>query len=361
MRLSDEEYRNKHLKFWSLENVTSPLLGFTIGAGIDSWSYWQNNSAAKILFSKSKIYPGDLNPSDFVTDQIEYLKNSELIEDDIYRTAMPFASIPWMEAILGCPILSSGISFKSEKIITDPDNYERSGFSIENKWVEKYIEFIKIYNSNLKDSFPVGQSILRGPSDLACAILGVEGAAIALLTQPDSFNNLLIHVTNILEEFLRYQLKYLHKFKDGYVIGQYEIWAPEPVIRIQEDFSTLYSPELYNQFLKPLDEKLCGISNYSLIHLHSSSLFLIEQFLDIKSIRAFQVTKDPGGLTISEMISSLQKIQERGHPLIVKGQFNNNEISLMKEKLTTRGLCIQPVVSSHKESETMLQALENWG
>jgi len=92
---------------------------------------------------------------------------------------------------------------------------------------------------------------VRGPSDLACALLGAERATLALLEQPEAMQDLLERVTTIAEEFLKLQLLHLPLFREGTVIGQYEIWAPGKTVRLQEDFSTLYSPKLYVKFLQP--------------------------------------------------------------------------------------------------------------
>jgi hypothetical protein len=355
-----KEYTERHLAFWSLEDTKRPLIGFTIGAGVDSWSYWKYNKAAQKIFNKKSIFPEDISPQDYVDDQFTYLKNSENIDDDIYRSAMPLASIPWMEAILGCPIISSGEHLSAQSIIDNPDSMDFKNFDAQNLWIRKYIEFLETYSRNFGNMYPVAQSILRGPSDLASALMGLENSAMALLTSGESMHRLFYYITDWLENFLILQLKHIPKFKGGYVIGQYEIWAPKPPIRIQEDSSVFYSPELFDEFLKPLDSRLASISEYTLIHLHSPSLALIDNFLDIENIRAFQVTKDPGGVSLQEMIPSLIKIQEKGKPLIIKGELAEGDLTLIKKQFSKRGLCIQPVVRSNKEAEYLLQLIKNW-
>ena len=355
-----EQYKERHLEFWSLQNVKSPLIGFTLGAGLDSWSYWHYNKAALSLLTGGEIVPDDIHPIDFVEDQLRYLELSEQIDDDVCRSAMPLASIPWMEAILGCPIFSTQASIKSREVFDDIDSIELIPFNDNNPWLKKYFEFFNIYEQALAGKYPVAQSILRGPSDLACAIIGVENSATALLEKPEEINRLLNHVAIQLEKFLKKQINLLPKFLDGYVIGQYEIWAPEPAIRIQEDFSNLYSPDLYEKFLKPLDERLSGISQYTLIHLHSSSLHLIEQFLEVSKIKAFQITKDPGITTLEKILPALHKIQEVHKPLILKGQFDKDDYANIKKELSTKGFCLQPVVNSLDEAKELFFNLRNW-
>lgn len=355
-----QQYKNRHLAFWSLENVDHPLVGFTLGAGLDSWSYWQYNRATQTLFKRSVILPENINVNDFVEDQLKYMEQAEKINDDVIRSAMPLASIPWMEAMLGCSVISAGSHLKGKEFLDEPALLNFVEITSENPWAKKYIEFVNVYKNKFEGRYPVGQSILRGPSDIASAMLGAENATISLLDSPEAMYNLLDYITNQLEYFLKLQLKCLPKFEDGYVIGQYEIWAPEPAIRIQEDFSTLYSPSLYDEYLKPLDFRLAGISEYTLIHLHSSSLFLIDNIMNVEPIRAFQITKDPGVLKLDKMIPPLQKIQQAGKPLIIKGQFDKYDIDLMKQHLKLNGLCIQPVVKNLSEANELLPLLRSW-
>jgi hypothetical protein len=354
------EYKKRHLAFWGLSEVERPLIGFTIGAGLDSWSYWQYNKAAWALLNRERILPEDINPADFVEDQLKYLELCRQIDDDVWRAAMPLASIPWMEAILGCPVLSTEASLKSVEILNNASSLQPVRFNPHNPWIEKYLQFIRVYTQAFGTQYPVSQSVLRGPSDLACALLGAENATMALVMEPQAMHRLLNYVTSHLEKFIKLQLKHLPEFQKGFVIGQYDIWAPESAIRIQEDFTVLYSPQFYTEFLKPMDERLAGLSPYTLIHLHASSLFLIDLFLEVPQIRAYQITKDVGSAGLSDMMPGLLKIQQAGKPLIVKGQFDDADLDLMKRNLSLRGLCIQPVVAGLSEAEKLLPRLRNW-
>jgi len=135
MKTNDfEPVRKKHLSFWRREVTDRPLIGFTIGAGLDSWSYWQDNKAARALLGKERIEPQDIEPESFVEDQRRYLELSAQVGDDICRTAMPLASIPWMEAILGCPVVSTGAHLASSPLGEDPDAAARAPFNPENSW-----------------------------------------------------------------------------------------------------------------------------------------------------------------------------------------------------------------------------------
>jgi hypothetical protein len=352
--------KQRHLDFWEKKEVAYPLVGFTIGIGIDSWSYWRDNAALEQVWGKGRIDPEDLDPEAFVEDQRAYLMRADTAGDDIPRTAMPLAAIPWMEAILGCPVVATEAHFASQPILEGVHDFERVKFDTQNPWVLKYREFIETYSRAFAGWHPIGQSVLRGPSDLVCALVGPEKSTLALLDEPEALKILLDRVTAALERFILLEREWIPPFEGGSVIGQYDLWAPGTTLRMQEDFSTLYSPSLYRAFLKPQDERLAGLAEYTLIHLHSTSLFLIEEFLSVEKIRVFQVTKDPGTATLVKMMPALEKIQKAGRCLVLKGRFDQADLVFMKEKLSPVGLCVQPVVDGAEEAKAALDSYRTW-
>ncbi len=360
MGRSFDELKQRHLDFWERKEVAFPLTGFTIGIGTDSWSYWRDNTALNHVWGKGRIEPEDLNPVDYVEDQRTYLERAGTVGDDISRTAMPLAAIPWMEAILGCPVVATEAHFASQPILESVNDFDHICFNPNNPWVHKYYEFIEVYSRAFEGCYPIGQSVLRGPSDLVCALVGPEKSTLALLDEPDALNNLLVRVTEALEQFILLERGWIPPFAGGSVIGQYDLWAPGTTLRMQEDFSTLYSPSLYRTFLKPQDERLAGLAEYTLLHLHSTSLFLIEEFLSVAKIRVFQVTKDPGTARLDKMMPALEKIQEAGRCLVLKGRFDQAGQALMKERLSPAGLCVQPVVDGVEEAKAALPSYRAW-
>jgi len=146
-----EEYKKRHLSFWELQEIDRPLIGFTLGMGLDSWSYWQYNQATRALLNQGKISPQDIHPEAFVEDQLNYLELFQNIPQDVCTSAMPLASIPWMEAVLGCPVVSTEAGFKSIEILENVEKFEAHPFNPQNSWVEKYLEFIEFHISFRRD------------------------------------------------------------------------------------------------------------------------------------------------------------------------------------------------------------------
>ncbi|MFQ3621034.1 MAG: hypothetical protein SNJ78_08825 [Spirochaetales bacterium] len=125
-------------------------------------------------------------------------------------------------------------------------------------------------------------------------------------------------------------------------------------MRIQEDASALYSPELFRTCILPATRKIAQAFPYSLLHLHSSSLFLLEEFLSIKEIGVFQVNRDVGELGLPEMEPFLRTIQQRGRRLYLRGSFTEQEYRWIRTHLSPIGLIVQGVVSSAEQGKELL-------
>ncbi len=350
----------RHQAFLNRDAVKSPLLGMIAGSGPDSWSYWQSNPGAAKLWGKSCIQPEDVLPEDFVEAQRHYLEQASAVGDDLLRAAMPFASLPWMEAALGCSVVSTNAQFASQSHLSGIEAYEPVVFDAANPWVRKYMEFLDVYSRAFDGEYPIGQSVLRGVSDLFAALFGPEQAVLLLMTQPEAADPVLRDLNAFLEAFYHCQMAHLPEFAGGHVIGQYELWAPGSVARIQEDNASLLTPDLYREHLKPLNAHLAENWDYTLMHIHASAIFMLDELLDIKGIRVFQVSKDEGGIRIEDMLPSLVKIQEHGRCLLLKGRFSENDVAALKKALSPNGLCVQPVVPSIEHARAMLPSLRRW-
>jgi hypothetical protein len=156
--------------------------------------------------------------------------------------------------------------------------------------------------------FPVSHGAFRGPSDLLALLRGTTQSIIDFNEQPERTSDILWKLADIFIEITEEVWKHIPLFHGGYFDGMYQLWAPGSIVRLQEDVSGLYSPELYRKFLQPVDRKITNHFSNSFIHLHSTSMFLLNAFLEIKEIRCFEINNDDSGPPLKEMIPYFQMI-----------------------------------------------------
>ena len=100
--------------------------------------------------------------------------------------ARPFSKIPWMEAMLGCPLKMTEGQLWNEHYPGDPNDVIARGANLEhNPWFQLYLEFLRRLQERLGDRFAVTtNTLLRGTSDLAAAVMGVQEAAMGWIDDP---------------------------------------------------------------------------------------------------------------------------------------------------------------------------------
>ena len=354
MRTRDAK-AERHRRFWERRNEGGPLLGVVVGG----WSRFLDNPAADGLWGEGLLTPEMLRPEEFADDWRELLNAYEDLGDDLFHTAQPFPAVPWLEAVAGCPIRRSERHFWAEPAPEALDDPDRIVFDPANPWVRKYVDFLDALDAALSPEYAVAQSIVRGPVDVASAMLGETQLVFALHDAPERAARLLERVAALGEAFLAHQAGHVPRFRGGTVIGQYEIWAPGWALRLQDDGVSLLSPGLYERFAASLDARMTELTPYNMFHLHTTSLHVLPRLLDMPGLGAVEISKDEGVADLSGVLPSLARVQAAGRPLALKGRFDKGEIDQALGALEPEGLCVQAVVDTVTEAEETLSHLRD--
>ncbi|MDK2934181.1 MAG: hypothetical protein PWP27_1991 [Clostridiales bacterium] len=346
---------DRHRRFLKYEETDRPIIGFYIG-GWESLSRYSDNSES--LFPKGLISYDDLTTDKFYEMYKNYAENL-LYDDDFVRTLDPVPSIPWIEAACGCPINFTGKNFWSQKIGFEKTQESLDNMPIsDNPWIKKYGEFVKFLASEFPD-YAIGQSILRGPLDVMCALVGDSETIYNLYDEPEFIKKGLRIFSDVFNEFIRIQNMYTPKYHDGYGIGQFYMWTPGTVCRIQEDSMALITPGHYDEYVYEADVKITSETEYSLYHVHATGMFIMDKIVRNKNLSIVQVSKDEGNTKLSDLIDGMETIQNAGISVLIKGRFDKDDIDLMRKRLDKRALALGCVVDSIKEADELKEYLLN--
>jgi hypothetical protein len=253
----------------------------------------------------------------------------------------PFGKIPWLEAMLGCPIMITEGQIWSERYRGDPHEVIARGANFEhNAWFQLYLEFLRQLPPRLGRRFLVSaNTLLRGTSDLAAAIMGVQEAAIGWLDDPLFMARLLRVCTDAILAVVAAGYKALAPAHGGYM-ATWDLWGPAPVVATQADHSSLLSARIYEQQILPYDLEVAACCPLSIFHLHNNGLHVAPALVQCPEITVLEVAIDPyptGKRKIWE-VEMLQRIQQH-KPLILNTAFPSYaESAWLLSQLDRRGL-----------------------
>jgi hypothetical protein len=339
---SVEEKLEGYHKFWKLEDVDRPIIGFDVG-GFFPFQWF---SALGDIEETDFLQPQHLIVEKYLEDYTKLYARSSSVNDDLIKGVSPIPAIPWMEAMLGCPVEISGDSIWGKERNAGWEELDGLKLDDDNAWLQKYLEFLKALVRNAGGKYPVSQPILRGISDMIGALRGNNQALFDTMESPDRIRDLAARCTDALIKVTRKQYETIEPYHGGYLIEQFGMWSPDIIVRLQEDVSAVYSPQTYCDLIQDFDRQVADAFPYCLIHLHNSSLFLIDYFLEVKGIDVFQINRDLVGMSTEDMIPYLQKVQNQNRRLLIRGPMSFEDLQLMKKSLAPAGLILQIVLNN---------------
>jgi len=352
MKNSTERRIEKHHRFWNRENTDSFLTSVTLAS---DFFFSRHYEAAHPLLEPGKtITPEMLDVPLFMADYERMYQDSLYVNQDAFWVATPFTGIPWMEAMLGCRIVGMENSFVSEPTGATIEDQQDIGLDPENSWLAKYLEFTTALIELSDNRFPVGEPIMRGPSDMLGSIIGQEAMVYALLLQPERSAELLRQVTEAFIEVISKQQALVHDYRGGRSFGFYNIWSPGKCMWYQEDLSALLSPDLFRQMLRPCGELICRDYEYTMIHVHPSSFFIVDELLKMDELRAIQITKDVGGPSVVEMMEIFKRVADSKN-LVIWGDLDEHDLECIRDQLPCRGVCLHIVTEDAPRANNLLQ------
>jgi hypothetical protein len=340
----------RYRAFWQRAGVPRPLVGFSLVG----WFPLQEFAACRAWRSAPYLTPDMIDPEAFLADHLRMLREGESIDDDLIRGACPGqVAIPWLPGIVGCRARILPQNVLGEERNLGWDDALRVCLDRTNGWLRKYMEFTAALCAAADGSFPVSHAAEIGPTDLHAVLRGHTESVLDLVDEPEKSQELLFRTAAIFIEFAQEFWRSAPLFHGGYFDAQYSLWAPGPIVRMQEDATAVYSPALYRKFVLPVDRSIAARFANSFMHLHSTSMFLLDAFLECDEIRCFEVNNDACGPPVPKMVPYFQRIQTVGKPLLIRGAFSPDELRLLTDSLDARGLFLNIMVNDMAEIDTL--------
>jgi hypothetical protein len=341
----------RYRAFWNRDSVDRPLVGFSYVG----WYPLEYFSVCKSWKVNDHITPEMLHPDEWLDDYERLLREGEEVDDDMLRGACPIqVAFPcFLPAILGSKVrvLPDNVMGDEQHLSWDEAMSKR--MDVQNPWFEKCMEFATTLARRSAGRYPLSHGPELGPTDLHAILRGHNASILDLVDEPERSGELLMRLGHVFAEFFQETWKHLPQFHDGYFDAQYQLWAPGPIIRMQEDATAMFSPDLYRRLVQPVDRMIAKQFACSFMHLHSTSMFLLDAFLEIEEIRCFEINIEPFNIPVSGMIPFYQRVQQAERPLLIRGSVTEDELRLVLDSLDPRGLYLHLMPQSRSEIDRL--------
>ena len=342
---SIEERVELFRKYYRFAN-DRPLLGFFVGSEYPLHRY----NAPHNLPENHPLAPSDFDISPYLDDYDRLFDEHEACGGDFIFSASVFWGIPWLEAIVGCDIIADHTSgsIHSEKPpdFKGPDDIV--SFDTESPWAMKTFEFIKAMAQRSNGRWPIATTRMRGISDLLSALYGGQEFLYAMKEKPDEVKAVCEKLTKIWIEFGKLQLEHIPLYHDGIGSFYYNMWAPAGTIWHQEDTAALLNPALYDEFIRPYDERIIAAFDGCIMHQHPTGYVPTDFYLEM-NFTSLELHIDKGGPSAEQLYQTHLKILKKV-PLIIWGDIPEKDLDWIFSKLPAKGLAVITVVNGPEQA-----------
>lgn len=328
--------QERHRRFWSLEDVDRPMIGFRPQGNAASPGYE--------LLGDSWLTPEMLTEDLYNAYRWDLTSTSVRLDcpGDFFHTAFPDCGIPWMEALVGCTVRfspGSKMAWAKPFARTLEELKERWRLPIErdDPWLDK---LRSVHRLGKRDSpwCPVPPVLGRGPLDVLAAAMPTEEMITGLVAQPEEYSQVLARIAEMYVAATAEQLELMTPFLDGFA-NRRGIWAPGRICMSQEDAAHLLSPTLYRELVNPIDRSIWKHFEYTMMHTHSAALDkMLESLLNSPELRCIEVVIDPNGPSVDQQMPMWKRIQEAGKSLLIVSGFVPGQIRRIGNELSPIGL-----------------------
>jgi len=345
--------KNRCRNFWDGEETDRPLVSFWVG----SFSIPDLYPISMTAIQDGNLDPENLPFEDLLQDIDHLFKINNDSGSDMPWSAFPSMTIPWLEGIIGCPIIKRGNNIWADPIDLPLEEFLNKPIRLnENKWLHKLLAFTDRLVALADKRFPVSVSLLRGPSDLLSAMRTPSRMCLDLYDNPDLIMQVLEKLTKIWIEVAHMQMERIPPYLGGYSFGQIYLWAPRQCAWFQDDALALISPVHYRQFLLPYEKQIARSIPVSGIHLHPRSLFVVDDLIEIPELDVIEINYEAAGPSLSGLLNIFKKVTAKKR-LVIWGDFDHNDIIFLKKNLSERNLCLQVNVPSSKTAFEKLEMI----
>ena len=295
---------------------------------------------------------------DYVLKKMElYFENTLFLGD----------AIPWYLPNIGpdsfTSFLGANLSFRSEETSwADPFLEDLSGykpvFDKNNRWWRFMDRLLDAVCEVAEGNFLVGIPDMHYGGDSLVATVGAQRLIRHIFSDPDEVKRLIGVLKDICcVVFDHYYGKISHVQKGS--ITWIPTYSRGRYFALQDDFSGLVSPGMFEEFFAEEVERLSKYLDNSLYHLDGPlAIGNLGRLLEIDSLGGIQWVPGAGAKPMSEWTDLCAEVLDAGKCLQIS--CTPKEVELLLSKLKDGGLFLSTHCSSEREARSVLRIVERY-
>jgi len=355
-----------HEAFIARQEMARPLIGVHIWDREYRKMYRETNAT---IPEKGEVRPEQIETERFLRDVERLLSMNEQIGGDLYWPVVPYVYIPWMEAIIGCPIYSSENTFYAKPCIDSWSDFREDPDLSGNTWLAKLLELQKALVKKIGGAYPLSSSShLRGPVDMMAAALGQTRLPLECYDNPERIQAMCASYSRAFLEVAHMQNEITATAGfGGSTVNGYGVWTPQVCQYVQDDAMAFLSPDIYTTFVAHNHATIARGFPSIFYHLHPVSLFVLDQLLAMEKMSILEINREPEaiGPSIRELMPAFKKTLEHGKCLLINftqgavgmGLFER-ELELICDTLPNKGVSIYVMAEDAEDGARRMGVLQ---
>ena len=274
-------------------------------------------------------------------------------------------AIPWYLPNIGpdsfTSFLGANLSFRSEEtswaepFLEDLSGYEPV-FDKDGKWWRFMERLLDAVCEVAEGNFLVGVPDIHYGGDSLVATVGAQRLIRHIFSNPDEVKRLISRLTDICCAVLDHYYEKISRVQEG-SITWIPAYSPRRYFALQDDFSGLVSPRMFEEFFVEEVERLSKYLDNSIYHLDGPlAIGNLDRLLEIDSLNGIQWVPGAGAKPMSEWTDLCAKVLDADKCLQIA--CTPDEAELLLSKLRHGGLFLSTHCSSEREARSVLRIAE---
>jgi len=306
-----QKVRQRYEAWWAGETLERPIV--------------------QVTAPKAGPEPQDVPPSD-PDELLEWFTNPEIaiprIERTVARTywggdAFPLAfplspGLPAIEAAyLGCPyrVVPGSNTGWAGAVIEDWSTRAAIEVDPDNWWWRTTQELLTRGAEEGEGKYIVGIPDIQGGGEIVALMRGTERLAVDLVDCPDNVKQACAEEIQAWRVYYEASFDIIHRYQTGYAdwIG---IWSDTPYVSVENDFSTMISPAMFEEFFVPALRLQTEWVGRTIFHLDGpGAIRHLDSLLALPELDGIQWVPGAGAESMIEWLDLLKHIQAGGKRL----------------------------------------------